>query len=88
MKKINNYLDITEAECVDIVRAAWQKVNGKMPNRKSVTVLELGSETTDDWTTCKIWCKVYGTEYDVKCNVFDCMNESLVSSPEIFAVFV
>lgn len=88
MKKIKDYLDITEAECVDIVRAAWQKINGKMPNRKNVTVLELGTERTDDWTVCKIWCKVYCKEYDIKCNIFNCMDETLVSSPEINAVFI
>lgn len=84
MKKIKNYHNITEAECINIVRAAWKESKGKTPNRKNVSVLELGTETTDDWTVCKIYCKVYGKEYEIRCNVHDFMNQTLVTSPKIY----
>ena len=94
MKKIKNYLDITEEECIDIVRSAWKKIKGKTPNRKNVSVLELGTElikdTNENWTLCKIYgckiyCAVYGKKYDITCSVSDFMNQTLVTSPKIYA---
>ena len=87
MKKIKNYLDITEAECVDMFahgRRSTVRCQIARTSRfwNSVRRLQMtglparsGARSTEQSTTSSAMCSI-------------ARDETLVSSPEIFAVFV
>lgn len=87
MKQIN-LMDITEADCKKLIRAAWQAKNGKTPQNKNIIALEMGSEPEElGWTRISIWCKVYGKEYEIKLSALNLCNDTIVSCVEIEEVW-